>query len=96
MRTVSAIQKGSNIAGETATSLESVVEKTKMVNKFINEIAHASNEQAIAISDVSVGIEKLSRVVHTNAATTEESAASSESLNSSAKKLSDLIGQFKL
>ena len=95
-RTVSAIEKGSTIAGQTATSLENVVEKTKMVDKFIKEIADASNEQAIAISDVSDGIEKISKVVQTNAATAEESAASSERLNSEAQMLSDLIGNFKL
>ena len=65
-------------------------------DKFIKEIADASNEQALAIADVSEGIEKISMVVQSNAATAEESAASSEKLNSEAQMLSDLIGTFKL
>lgn len=45
---------------------------------------------------LTMGLEQISSVVQTNAATAEESAASSEELSGQASILESLIAQFKL
>ena len=59
-------------------------------------ISNATEEQADSISQVTIGIDQISSVVHTNSATAEESAAASEQLSSQADMLKKLVGQFKL
>ena len=45
---------------------------------------------------VTVGLDQISSVVQTNAATAEESAASSEELSSQATMLENLMSEFRL
>lgn len=94
--TVKAVENGTYIAGDTAKSMEVVVENTKVVTGLVEEIAHASDEQAGYIAQVSEGIMQISNVVQTNSATAQESAAASEELLGQAQMLKNLVGQFKL
>ncbi|MEG0853472.1 MAG: methyl-accepting chemotaxis protein [Angelakisella sp.] len=94
--TVNAVENGTKIADDTAKSLEMVVEKSGMVGDKINEIAAASDAQANAIIQVTMGIDQISSVVQTNSATSEESAAASEELSGQAQMLKELVGKFKL
>ncbi|MDU2592606.1 MAG: methyl-accepting chemotaxis protein, partial [Paeniclostridium sordellii] len=59
-------------------------------------IAKASEEQASAINQITLGIEQISEVVQTNSATSEESAAASEELSGQAQMLKALIENFNL
>ena len=91
-----AVSNGTTIAEKTGESLVNIVEKTSVSTKLIEEIASASEQQAIGASQVSVGIEQISSVVQTNSATAEESAAASEELSSQASLLKEQISIFKL
>lgn len=91
-----AVENGTTIAGDTAHSLESVVNGVREVQKTISEISAASSEQAASISQVTLGIDQISSVVQTNSATAEQSAAASQELSSQAQILKDLISNFKL
>ncbi|MBP1924748.1 methyl-accepting chemotaxis protein [Sedimentibacter acidaminivorans] len=90
------IEKGTKIVSETARSLEEIVLGTKKSDEIIQFIAEASNEQAMSISQVNIGVEQISAVVQTNSATAEESAAASEELSSQAQMLKTYISNFKL
>lgn len=94
--TILAVEKGTEIADETAKSLAAVVEKANEVRDDIQKIADASNEQANAIAQVTTGVDQISGVVQTNSATAEESAAASEELSGQAQMLKDLVGKFNL
>ena len=63
---------------------------------MMDSIARASQEQADAISQITVGIDQISSVVQTNSATSEESAAASEELSSQAQIMKELVRRFKL
>ena len=91
-----AIENGTKIADETASSLLEVVEKVNNVSSKIDEIATASEEQATAVTQLKGGIEQISAVVQTNSATSEESASASEELSGQAQMLKQIIGNFKL
>ena len=94
--TIAAVGNGTRIAGETAKSLESVVEKTDLVAENIQKISAASNEQASAAFQITSGIDQISSVVQTNSATAQQSAASSEELSGLAQVLKSLVSKFRL
>ena len=53
-------------------------------------------DQAEAMRQAEIGVNKISEVVQSNAATAEEAAATSEELSSQSIVLDELIGQFIL
>jgi methyl-accepting chemotaxis protein len=87
---------GTKIADETAESLVGILNEIEKVTSLVGNIARASNDQASEIAQITKGIEQVSNVVQTNAATSEESAASSEELSSQAEMLKQMISTFKL
>ncbi len=93
---IKAIENGTKIADETASSLLEVVEKVNSVTAKIDEIATASEEQATAVTQLKGGVEQISAVVQTNSATSEESASASEELSGQAQTLKQIVGAFKL
>ena len=94
-RSLHAVENGSKIANETASSLGEIVGGIDEVAAAINEISEASNAQAISAGQVSQGIDQISAVVQNNSATAEQSAAASEELSGQAQMLKNLVGQFK-
>lgn len=94
--TIEAVENGSQIANHTADTLDRSAEITKEAVSLIDEIAKLSQEQAMAIIQINQGIDQISSVVQTNAATAEESAAASEELSGQSNMLKDLISEFKL
>ncbi len=93
---VNAVEKGTKIANETASSLKKVVQSTQTVSGIVDQIAEAAAEQATSLEQVTEGMNQISSVVQTNSATAEESAATSEELSSQAQVLRNLVSQFKL
>ncbi len=87
---------GTDIANSTAKALDEIVGGIAKTVDIIAEIAKSSNEQAMGISQINTGLNQVSQVVQTNAATAEESAASSEELSGQAEILKDMVGRFKL
>jgi len=94
--TISAVDNGTRIAGDTAASLEKVVADAGEITEGIGRISRASDDQAQAIAQVTQGVDQISTVVQTNSATAEESAATSEELSGQAKMLDELLAQFTL
>ena len=95
----SSIQKvraGTEIANETASSLNKIVEGISEATELVASIAAASNEQAAALEQVNTGILQISQVSQSNAAVSEESAAASEELSSQADCLKEYVSVFKL
>ncbi len=95
-QSIQAVESGSNIANDTADALSASVEVTRQTVALIEEISTASKEQASMIEQVNVGVDQISSVVQTNAATAEQSAASSEELNGQAAELQNLTNKFIL
>jgi methyl-accepting chemotaxis protein len=66
------------------------------VNQLIEGIASASAEQASGIGQVGHAVAQLDQVTQQNAALVEESAAAADSLQQQARRLSELVGRFRL
>lgn len=93
---VSSVKNGTQIANETAQSLQAIINGVHKTSELIGEISKATNEQATSINQVTIGVDQISAVVQTNSATSEESAASSEELSGQAQVLKGLVEQFKI
>ena len=87
---------GSRIAGETATSLSAIVEGINESTRLIAEIAKASEEQSLGISQINRGIDQVAQVVQQNSASAEESAAASEEMSAQSAMLEQHISRFKI
>jgi len=87
---------GSQIAGETAASLNEIVSGVKESSQLIAEIAKASEEQSLGIEQINIGIDQVAQVVQQNSATAEESAAASEEMSGQSDLLQQLLAQFRL
>lgn len=93
---VSTVSKGTQITTQTAQVLSDVRKKTKLVVESIIKIDDASTEQAAAIEQIKQGLNQVSSVVQTNAATAEENSATSEEMSAQAATLHEEVGKFKL
>lgn len=87
---------GTEIAANTAKALNQIVEGVAKTADLISEIANSSNEQASGIAQINTGLNQVSQVVQTNAATAQESAASSEELSGQSIMLKDMVSRFRL
>lgn len=94
--TIEAVDKGTEIARVTASTMKEVTRLSNRTNTYIKDISVASEEQAEAISQVKSGIEDISIVVQQNSATAQETAASCSILSEQSSKLEELIGQLKV
>ncbi len=93
---IEAVEKGTQLVNRTSTGFVEVAAKASEVAGLVDAISTQAQEQATAISQISIGVEQVSSVVQMNSATSEESAAASEELSSQAEVLKGLVGQFKL
>ena len=93
---ITAVEDGTKIVDNTATTLSDAVENALLVVKTVENISKAAEEQAISIAEVTQGIDQISSVVQTNSATAEESAAASEELAGQSQILKNLVDGFTL
>ena len=94
--TIAAVQTGDKLTIQTAEYLRSTQESTKKAVELIAEITGATDHQKRSLNDIKQGIDQISSVVQTNAATAEESAAASQELTRQANVLSDEVHKFTL
>jgi len=87
---------GVQIAEDTASSLLEIVSGINESNELIEDIANASEEQSVGISQINIGIDQVAQVIQQNSATAEESAAASEQMSSESSMLFNLVSQFRL
>lgn len=90
------MNSGTQIANNTAESLNSIVNDISGTSEIVRKIAASCNEQATAVSQINEAIEQISRVTQINSATSEETASSSEEMSSQAETLKQRVAQFNL
>ena len=90
------IAHGTELVGQTANSLQSVIALNKDVLDKADAIQELCNEQTTLVDNVSEGTSKISTVIQSNSAAAEESAAASEELSAQAETLNQLMNSFIL
>lgn len=89
------VEEGSTIAKETAEALDKIVKGVTDAVEIVGLIAEASNQQAVAMSEINHGIEQISSVTQSNTATAEQSASASEEMAGQALMLKSMIEEFE-
>lgn len=90
------VSKGNRVADHASSAIESVVDGIKQIADFSRNLKVMMEEQAEAMRQAEIGINQISGVVESNAATAEEASATSEQLSAQAMMLNQLVGQFEL
>lgn len=90
------VEQGNQAAERAAGAMETVMDGIKQIADFSRGLKNMVEEQASAMRHAEQGINKISEVVQSNAATAQEAAATSQELSSQSIVLDDLIGQFVL
>lgn len=89
-------KNGSLIASETAQSLKSIFESVSQTAALVDQIANASNEQALGAEEINKGVSEVDGVTQQNNSTAQESAAAAEQLSQQAELLKSMLSRFKL
>ncbi len=94
--TIDAVDKGTEIAQNTAVTMKEVTELSERTSSYISDISLAAEEQADAITQIKIGIEQISTVVQQNSATAEETAAACTVLSEQSVQLENQISKLKV
>jgi len=90
------VSNGMSIASNTGEALDQIVNQVIKVTDLIGDIASASNEQAMGITQVSQGLQEIDNVTQQNTASSEEIASSATTMSTQAIELQSAIALFKL
>ncbi len=91
-----AVDKGSRIAEDTASSLGQIVERSEEITTLMKNITESSESQADAIVQIDTGVDQISAVVSKNTSTAVGFASASEELSSQSLILKNMIARFRL
>lgn len=90
------VEQGNQAAQRASVAIQGVVDGIKQIADFSKNLKNMVEDQAEAMRQAEIGVNKISEVVSTNAATAQEASATSQELSSQSIVLDDLIGQFIL
>lgn len=93
---ISKIENGTTVAEVTGGALGEISSAIAKANDLVGEIAAASNEQALGISQVNTGMTQIDSVTQQNTANAEETASAAEELSSQSSELRRLLSKFRL
>lgn len=90
------VSEGNNAAERASTAIIYVVEGIKQIADFSKNLKVMVEAQAEAMRQAEIGVNQISEVVQSNAATAEEASATSQELSAQSDILDELVGQFVL
>ncbi len=95
-RCVAAVDQGVQLNESASRSLDQVSDSVREFSSLVGMVADSSRKQAADIGTVTGGLNSITEVVQSNAATAEESAASSQELASQARVLEQQLKNFRI
>jgi len=90
------VASGAKEVGQMEGVINEAAEAFEQLNRMVAEIADASREQALGISQVTTAVARMDDVTQQNAALVEEAAAAADSLRDQANGLDKATRRFKL
>ncbi len=90
------VTEGNRAAENAASAIGSVVDGIKQIADFSKNLKTMVEDQTDAMRQAEQGINQISEVVQSNAATAQEASATSQELSAQATIFNGLIGQFSL
>ena len=92
---VSSVAAGSVLVDKTRQSMEQITSSIAEVVRYIDGIAHASQEQRAGIENVNRSVSEIDQMTQQNAALVEEAAAAAMRMRDQAHTLTDAVNTFK-
>jgi len=90
------VDEGLDIAKKTTQTFNLIVDCTEKMADVMVSISKGSQEQSAAMAHFSTSIQEISKVVLSNAATSQEVAAMSEELASQSEMMSNVVSKFNV
>lgn len=88
-------EEGVQVCALVSSRLEDITQKALKTSSLISEIASASHEQSIGLTQSTQGMAQIDQATQTNAASAEEMAASSHEMHTQATTLSERVQELK-
>ena len=95
-KTLVEIQRGNSVTITTAEAFNQIISDMDSFAEMAENTMEKANAQAESLEQVGQGIEQLSGVVQSTAASSEENTASSINLSEGADKMNERVNRFKL
>ncbi len=93
---VEKVEVGTEQVAQAGATMQEIVSGIQRVADIVGEIASASREQSLGLSQINQAVAHLDGVTQQNAALVEETSAASSALQEQARQLASLAGTFKL
>lgn len=93
---ISLVEHGTALSADSTHTLNEGVATARKSTELVERIAQSAKEQADSLAQLTQGMEQISGVVQTNAATAENSAASAQELRGQAAELKSSVQMFRL
>ena len=94
--TIDAVNKGIEIADETAANMVEVMNGAKEATEEMSQIAKILDQEADNMKDINETVSSVSIVVDNNSATSEETAAVSEEQKAQVETMVQMMSHFKI
>ena len=88
--------KGNVVAEKTFSDFGRIVDLISKAAIFINEIADSSNEQAVGIKQINIGLSQIDLVIQQNTVSAEAAESTSGTLATLSRELNTLLQRFAL
>jgi len=96
-REISALATDSvRVADRSGALLADLVPSIRRTAELVQDVAAASNEQAVGVSQINQSLAQVDQVTQRNASAAEELAATSEEMAAQAEGLQQLVGFFDI
>ncbi|WP_295856083.1 methyl-accepting chemotaxis protein [uncultured Xylophilus sp.] len=95
-QSVITVGQGVSLAEEAGASMTDAAGSVTALAELVEQISHASQEQALGVAQVGEAVNQMDRVTQQNAALVEEAAAAAGSLRSQAQQLLASVQAFSL
>ena len=94
--TIRAVKTGNELTVATKDAFQENIAITGKVRQLVEEIAAASNEQAMGIEQVGRAVGEMDRVVQQNAAHAEQSASAAAEMNAQAREMKGFVSDLMI
>ncbi len=90
------VDAGAVLATKTDQELREIVKATMQVAQHFEDITSASNEQSLAIAEISRGLEQIDVTIQSTSQNADNTAHSAQELSKQAEELRRMVSRFKL
>jgi methyl-accepting chemotaxis protein len=92
---IALVETGNEVVAEAGSTIQVIVANATRIDALMGEIAAATREQSLGVSEVGTAVNDLDQGTQQNAALVEETAAAAGALADQAQRLADDVAFFK-